>query len=154
LYLPNTLDETLRNLIATDRMTAQQAARLRHQLELFFPDAFVRGFDALIPMLTCDAKDHHVLAAAIHAGAGVIVTNNLKDFPAASLTPHQIDARHPDAFLVSLYREDDTTMVRVVREQAAGLRHPSLTFEQVLDVLAQHVPRFVALVSSGCQADP
>jgi len=135
-------------------MTAQQAARLQHQLKLFFPDAFVRGFDALIPMLTCDAKDRHVLAAAIHAGAGVIVTNNLKDFPAASLTPYHIDTQHPDAFLVGLYREDDMTMVRVVREQATGLRHPSLTFEQVLDVLAQHVPRFVALVRSGRHADP
>ena len=38
------------------------------------------------------------LAAAIRAGAGVIVTYNLKDFPAETLARFDIEALHPDDF--------------------------------------------------------
>jgi len=39
-----------------------------------------------------------VLAAAIRAGAGVIVTTNLSDFPKETLAKYGIDAQHPDEF--------------------------------------------------------
>ncbi|MYQ78375.1 MULTISPECIES: hypothetical protein [unclassified Streptomyces] len=38
-------------------------------------------------------------AAAIRAKAQVIVTFNLKDFPAEALAPWDVEAVHPDAFL-------------------------------------------------------
>ena len=45
--------------------------------------AVVSGYEGLIPMLTLpDPDDRHALTAAIHGGASVIVTANLKDFPA------------------------------------------------------------------------
>jgi hypothetical protein len=49
-------------------------------------DAMVDGYEPLIETLTLpDADDRHVLAAAIHCGAQVIVTANLRDFPDARL---------------------------------------------------------------------
>ena len=64
------------------------------------PDALVRDYAHLIPNLSLpDPNDRHVLAAAITASANVIVTFNLKDFPATALSPHGLVARHPDLFL-------------------------------------------------------
>jgi len=46
-----------------------------------FPEAFVTDHHLLIPSMTNQEKDCHVLAAAVKAGAQVIVTTNLKDSP-------------------------------------------------------------------------
>ena len=47
-----------------------------------FPDATVREYEVLISTLELpDADDRHVVAAAIHSQASLIVTANLKDFP-------------------------------------------------------------------------
>jgi hypothetical protein len=59
-----------------------------------FPAASVSGFERLIPALSFpDPDERHVLAAAVHARADLIVTVNLKDFPTAVLAPHGIVAR-------------------------------------------------------------
>jgi hypothetical protein len=53
--------------------------------------------------MTNDPGDRHVLAAAVFAGASLIVTFNLKDFSEKALAPWQIEAQHPDTFLCTLY---------------------------------------------------
>jgi len=45
----------------------------------------------------------HVLAAGIRSSAEVIVTYNLKDFPAETLAKFDLEAQHPDDFLLSLF---------------------------------------------------
>ena len=46
------------------------------------PEADMRGYEHRIDGLVLpDPADRHVLAAAIEAGAGVILRFNLKDFP-------------------------------------------------------------------------
>ncbi len=44
-----------------------------------FPEALVTGHEWLIDSMPNDPKDRHVVAAAVKAGAQVIVTINLKD---------------------------------------------------------------------------
>ena len=44
-------------------------------------DCLVSGYETLIPSIELpDPDDRHVVAAAIHCGASLIVTFNLKDF--------------------------------------------------------------------------
>lgn len=87
-----------------------------------------------------------MLAAAIHCNAQAIVTINLKHFPESALTPHALTAQHPDLFLGLLYGQYDNELMRIVVEQAAALKNPPLTPNQVLDTLAQHIPSFVERV--------
>jgi hypothetical protein len=56
-------------------------------------DCLVTGYEDLIESLTLpDPDDRHVLAAAIRAGAEVIVTYNLKDFSPEALA--RFDSKH------------------------------------------------------------
>ncbi len=68
-------------------------------------DALVSGYEHIIGRLTLpDADDRHVLAAAIHGGAGIIVTVNPRDFLADMLTARNIEAQHPDTSYSSFRR--------------------------------------------------
>ena len=70
-------------------------------MEVYAGDAMVTGYEPLIADLFLHEPDgRYVLAAAIHGGASVIVTSNLKDFPAAALAPYNIVAEHLDAFVL------------------------------------------------------
>jgi predicted nucleic acid-binding protein len=83
------LDEALGSLRRNRPDISQdKISRLRDLLNAAVPDCLVTGYEPLIEGLKLpDAKDRHVLAAAIKAGAQVIVTRNLKDFPASDLQP-------------------------------------------------------------------
>jgi predicted nucleic acid-binding protein len=69
-----------------------------------------------------DQDDRHVVALAIHAGANTIVTNNVRDFPAEALLPHNLSALSADQFLVHQYHLSPQLMLEKVDRQAAGIR--------------------------------
>ena len=111
-------------------------ARIRRLMEAYVGDVTVTGYEQLIPTLSLpDPDDRHVLAAAIHGGAGVIVTSNLADFPAAALAPHGITAQTPDAFVLGMLAADAETVTGALAADRADLVDPPLSVEQYLDVL-------------------
>ncbi len=86
-------------------------------------DCLVTGYQQLIPSLTLpDSKDRHVLAAAIAARADIIVTFNLKDFPAPVLATYKIEAQHPDDFLLRLLDLSPETVFLAIRRQRQSLK--------------------------------
>ena len=97
---------------------AERAARARAGMEQAFEDAMVDGFDHLLAVCGAmpDAKDRHVLAAAIKTRADVIVTDNLKHFPEHILATFGIEARSADAFIA------DTAMLDIDRAASAVQR--------------------------------
>ncbi len=102
------------------------------------PDSLVTGFEPLEEAITLpDPDDRHVLAAAIRANAQVIVTFNLNDFPPAVLAQYDIEAKHPDDFLLDSLDIAPGTLVRCLTEQAAVLKNPSQTVAEVLSTLRQ-----------------
>ncbi|MGN6422917.1 MAG: PIN domain-containing protein [Asticcacaulis sp.] len=66
--------------------SAENAKRQRDRIEAGFPEAIVNGLKIIEDGLNLpDPDDCHVLAAAIKAKSGVIVTENVRDFPAQEL---------------------------------------------------------------------
>jgi predicted nucleic acid-binding protein len=99
LWSADILAELGRNLI--DRgISAERIDRRLAQMTRSFPDALVAGYESLTDGMTNHPKDRHVLAAAVRANAEVVVTFNLKDFPESALKPYDVEAIHPDEFLL------------------------------------------------------
>jgi hypothetical protein len=71
------MDETKRTLELKLGLTMLQTAHLFRELEIHFADAWVKGYESIIPARTNHPKDWHVLAAAVVSGAQTIVTFNL-----------------------------------------------------------------------------
>jgi hypothetical protein len=132
-------DEWIRNVLAKrPDIAPAKLARCRQLMDLHVPDCLVTGYESLIPtLLLPDAEDRHVLAAAIHSGASLIITFNLSDFPASVLEPFQIEAIHPDAFVVRLWDESPEAVLHAAKLQRAGLKNPSKTVAEFLAILAQ-----------------
>lgn len=93
------LDEVFRNLRANrPDLDPARLDRTRRLMNDAIRDVTVVGYEHLIDQLDLlDADDRHVLAAAIHAEAQVIVTRNLRDFPADRLSTWGVEAQHPTA---------------------------------------------------------
>ncbi len=152
LYVPKWSDRILaelsKNLVETGRTDAKRAARVTTTMKEAFPEAMVPDLrvSTIEPAMTNDPKDRHVLAAAVGAGAKIIVSHNLADFPPNACSPLGIEAVSPDDLLVDLYHLDPSAALRGVSDQAAALTRPPLTPRQVLDYIALDAPRFAALM--------
>lgn len=132
-------DEWTRTLLE-DRpdLTLERLTRTRQRMEAALPDAEVADFEPLTRTLNLpDPDDRHVLAAAIHAGAELIVTQNLKHFPAQALTPHGIEALTPDALLGRLLDAEPVATRAAVEKLRASLRKPPYDMAQLLARLGE-----------------
>lgn len=142
------LEEAQRNLIA-NRGDEDRIRRRFQALREHFEDWEITGYEELIPSLKCHDKDRHVLAAAIRGAASQIVTANVKDFPDAALTPYDIEVVTPDDFLVNVLHMFPRDTADAIREQAAALRRPPLTIDNVLQTLsACGAPQFAQEVEN------
>lgn len=128
------MDEVVRTLEGKLHRTPQQTDHLVRELREHFADAWVEGYRQLIPAMTSHQKDKHVVAAAVKAGCEVIVTYNLKHFPADALRPFGVEPMHPDEFLVDLYHADGEVVVHELHEQGRMLQAPR-TISEVLNWL-------------------
>lgn len=149
IWTPDLLAEVERNL-HSDKFgkTPQQAARRVEQMRAAFPFAEeeARGYESLIPAMTNDSKDRHVLAAAVRANAELIVTDNLKDFPASSVEPYDLEVISPDEFLWDLFDLDPDGVLESMQTVVTRNRHPPRTLGELLESLEKLTPRFVAAV--------
>lgn len=148
------LDECFRSILARrPDLTPERLARTRALMIQSVPDCIVQDYEQLVGGLGLpDPDDEHVLAAAIKAGAQVIVTANLADFPAEKLAPWNCEAKHPDEFVLNLIDLSPALVTQVITEQAGALRNPPKGVPDVLDMLrlnglVQSVARLRALSS-------
>jgi hypothetical protein len=143
-------DEWTRNLIAKrPDLTREHLDRTRMLMNTHVRESLVSGYEHLIPAIELpDADDRHVVAAAIHAGAETIVTFNLKDFPNATLNKFDIEAIHPDDFIVDLWDLSAGKVLEAVSGHRASLKNPPKSAVDYLNTLAaQSLTKTVALLT-------
>ena len=142
------LDEMVRAITLNRPELVDRIKRTRSVIKQNLPDSLVSGYEYLIPKLQLpDSNDRHVLAAAIHCGASIIVTDNLKDFPDSVLSRYKIVANSPDRFLSDLLRSDPTKVIHVIGNLSANLLKPPIEFLELLDSFSKnHMPKAVEII--------
>ena len=95
LWSDEILNEVESNLVKKLHKDPHSARRRVNAMRGFFPDALVENYESLVPAMTNDPKDRHVLAAAVRSRAELIVTSNQKDFPVTALKPYDVAVRSP-----------------------------------------------------------
>lgn len=115
-------------------LNRSQLERTRVLMNQAVPDCLVSSYDELIDGLSLpDAHDRHVLAAAIRCQAGVIVTYNLRHFPAEVLSSYGIDVQHPDEFVSHLFDLDPGHVCAAIRDQRSSLLNPPMSAAELLN---------------------
>ncbi|UOQ88043.1 PIN domain-containing protein [Agromyces endophyticus] len=142
LWSQDVLFELAKNLVKNGEDPSLVEKRVG-TMELYFADAMVSGYEDLVPTMTNDAKDRHVLAAAVRGGAEVLVTFNTRDFPAASVDPFDLGVVHPDEFLLDQLDLYHAPTLRALVELVEGYDSPAMTVDDFLLALARAgVPKF------------
>jgi hypothetical protein len=149
LFLPRWTEQIMaevsRNLRENFGLSMEQANYREGEIRRHFPEAWVEGYEDLIPSMTNNEKDRHVLAAAVYSQSELIITYNGKDFPQAALAPYSIAVQGPSAFLENLYHLDQNAVVQTLKEQAAAISRP---VDYVLDRLRINAPHFVDMIAA------
>jgi predicted nucleic acid-binding protein len=130
-------EEWIRNLLKDHpTLSAERLARTRTLMNEAIRDCLVTGYEDFVESLSLpDPNDRHVLAAAIRAGASVIVTCNRADFPVQTLARFGIEAQHPDDFLLGLLELAPDVVCAAVKRQRESLHNPPRTAEELLATL-------------------
>ena len=142
-------DEWTRHVLANrPDLTPDQLKRTRQLMNAHVRDSLVTGFEYLIPSINLpDPDDRHVVAAALHSGASLVVTFNLKDFPADALKPYNLAAQHPDDFIMDLLDLHPASVLEAAANHRRSLKNPPKTADEYLDtLLAQGLTQSVAVM--------
>jgi hypothetical protein len=146
VYMPRwteeILDEMDRNIVKDGRSTPKAMAKMREQMNIAFPAARIDGYESLVSSMTNHPKDRHVLAAAVRANVGVIVTENRKDFRPSACDPYDIEIQSADEFLSYALDHDPPAVIGAVHTMAIKRRRPPIQARQLLLVLHDRLPTF------------
>ena len=113
------------------------AQRLVETMRSAFDDALVVGWEPLEGTFGLpDVDDEHVVAAAVVGGAGAIVTDNLKHFPADKV-PQDIQVLSAVEFASNTADVNPEHAANAIREISRRHKNPAHTPQEILDLLVQ-----------------
>ena len=129
--------EWMRNLVASvPGIPIERLEITRKLMNDALPDATVTGYQAHIEIVTLpDPDDRHVVAAAITAGASIILTWNVRDFPTGQLKRHGLLRQTPDAFLTDLYDKAPDLTVASLANARRNLSKTRVSVSGFIDIL-------------------
>jgi predicted nucleic acid-binding protein len=129
-------DEWVSSLLRNrNDLSKERLNKTRRLMNESVSDCIVSNFEHLEPALALpDHNDAHVLAAAIIAQADAIVTLNVKHFPASVLSIYNIEAIHPDRFLLNQITLDQVAALAAIKRQRVRLLKPPISAQQLIDI--------------------
>ncbi|WP_019218451.1 PIN domain-containing protein [Legionella tunisiensis] len=132
-------EEWINNLLRNrEDLKRQDLERTRDLMNMHVLDSLVENFEDIEKALNLpDPNDNHVLAAAIVSNCNVLVTFNLKDFLEEELNKYNIEAQHPDDFLMHLTDLNENRFLDTVKKTRVSLRNPPKTADEYLSTLQQ-----------------
>jgi hypothetical protein len=130
-------EEWIRNLTADAPAISIERLRVTQRLmNDALPMATVNGYEEQISEVTLpDPNDRHVVAAAITAKAPLILTWNLRHFPAQELRRFGLRAMNPDAFLCSLFDKIPDLVIGSLANARQNLSKTRLSASDFVDIL-------------------
>lgn len=147
-------DEWTAAVARMGRKSISDLQGMRDAMDDAVDDCLIDNFEALEQMLAAisdpklklpDPKDAHILAAAIRCAADQIVTFNLRHFPPAVVAALDIEAIHPDEFLLNqLDLEEDDFIVAVVLDVVHYIRPPLTVADYCAALDRANVPKTAA----------
>ncbi|MGB0506079.1 MAG: PIN domain-containing protein [Pikeienuella sp.] len=132
------LDE-MRRALERQNKPVEYLDRLFLSLNAAFPEACVEDwevYEATIVDLP-DKDDKHVLAAAVKCDASVIITENLKDFPAVALDPVGVEPVNTDSFIADLIDLNQSAAINAIERMREGFRRPEYTRSDLVNRMSE-----------------
>ncbi len=143
------IESRLRRFPDADRAALD---RKKTRMDAQFPDALVDGYQSLITEFDLpDPDDRHVAAAADRAGANVIVTDNVDDFPSNKLRRGTFAQTADDFIADQIYltsRSSRIVAIALVRHKKS-LTTSRPSWRQYFEQLRARLPETYALVNDA-----
>ncbi len=129
-------DEWVRNLASARKIPIAKLQRLRQVMNEALPAAMVTGYeDHVAAVKLPDPDDRHVVAAGIAVGATLILTWNLRHFPARELQQFGLTRETPDDFLSGLYDEVPEALISSLARARRNLTKTNVSTSDFIDIL-------------------
>jgi hypothetical protein len=130
-------DEWIRNLAARGpAVPIERRQNTRRLMDAALPTALVGGYEDHTPKVNLpDPDDRHVVAAGIAAGASIILTWNLRDFPAKELKKFGLRRETPDAFVSGLYDKVPDLVIGSLANARRNLTKTRLSASEFVKIL-------------------
>jgi predicted nucleic acid-binding protein len=129
-------DEWVRNLAGARAIPMAKLQRLRQFMNETLPAAMVTGYEEHVAAVNLpDPDDRHVVAAGIAAGAALILTWNVRHFPAKELKKFGLTRETPDAFLSGLYDKVPELVIGSLAKARRNLTKTDVSASDFIDIL-------------------
>ena len=100
------------------------------------PSAMVDGYETHVETIELpDPDDRHVVAAGVAAGASLIVTWNLRDFPAEELRKHGLTSQTPDVLITDLFERVPEATVGALANARRNLSQTRISAAEFAEIL-------------------
>lgn len=145
------MSDSIREAARSRQLPEPDTGHIEAEMRAAFPDAefAARGYERREQEMTNHPKDRHVLAAAVVAKAGIIVSEDRRGFARAACEVHGVRRLSAEAFLLELLRRYPDEFVAALEAIAARRRRPPNTVPTILDALAENRPRLSTAARSA-----
>lgn len=123
-------DEWINKLSELNHKARARLEKTRKRMEDAVSECLVSNYSSIEDSLQLpDLNDRHVLAAAIHSGSELLLTENLRDFPESILSTYNITAVAVDELISALVEQYQEVLFEALRTIIKRLRNPPMTIE-------------------------